>query len=262
MKRWRGAGVLAALSAAVSAIALSACGSDGSASTDGGAEAGGGLLYVQSAEEASFSGAGEAMKLTLRGASSVTTAFTDAPRRDAFTLSTVAFSQSFGDRFASGAPNATVSSIEAGVGEFVVELSGPRLPSDRTVVYSVRPIKPRTGLPERTGPVSVFIDADTVTPPLPISGKVLLPDGTGLAGATIETSFEAKECGWSSCSTHREGIAIATTESSGSFAVEEFFPLGEPYTLRASKPGYSADEVTETVQENGTFYEFELTEAP
>lgn len=253
--------VALAVTVCATVVGLAACGSSEPASTESDTEARGGFLYVQSAEEASFSGAGRAMKLTLREASSTTTAFADAPRRDAFTLPTVFFSHSFERRFRSGAPNATVSSIETDVGEFVVELSEPKLTGDRTLVYSVKPIEPRTGLPARTGPVSVFIDADTVTSPVRVSGTVQLPDGSGLAGASIEDVFEEPECGWS-CHETLRSLYVATTDANGDFSVEDSFNISTPYTFRASKPGYTSDEVTKPLREDGTFFEFELAESP
>jgi hypothetical protein len=76
-------------------------------------------------------------------------------------MSTASFVRSFLDFFGGDPPNAGLSSLRVGKGEFTLELSAPRYsPSADTLTYRIRPVgKQGRNLPEKLGPVSLFIDA-------------------------------------------------------------------------------------------------------
>ena len=119
-------------------------------------------LLVQTAEGGGFTGSGQDVTLTLHPVSAVTTAFSDRPERDSGSITTAEFASSFDQAFGEDPPNATISSLERGRGEFTVELSDPRYDeATRTLIYAARPIgADGSDLPGRIGPVSVFIDSD------------------------------------------------------------------------------------------------------
>ena len=118
-------------------------------------------LLVQTAESGGFTGTGQDVTLTLRPVSAVTTVFSDRPERDSGTITTAEFASTFDQAFGDDPPNADVSSLERGRGQFTVELSDPRYDeATRTLTYAARPIgADGSDLPGRIGPVSVFIDS-------------------------------------------------------------------------------------------------------
>ncbi len=119
-------------------------------------------LLVQTADGGGFTGSGQDVTLTLRPVSTVTTVFSDRPARDSGTITTAEFASTFEQAFGDDLPNAAVSSLERGRGQFTVELSDPRYEeATRTLTYAARPIgADGSEFPGRLGPVSVFIDAD------------------------------------------------------------------------------------------------------
>jgi len=116
------------------------------------------LLFVQAARGVSFTGG----QLTLRGVSPTTVFFSDRPKRIAGHVLTRRFLADWGkgvDSFAQDPPNATLSVLGSGsVTDSVLELSNPSLHGE-DLVYDARLL---SGVPpERGGPASLFIDADT-----------------------------------------------------------------------------------------------------
>lgn len=116
------------------------------------------LLFVQAAHGVSFTGG----QLTLRGVSPTTLFFSDRPKRIAGHVLTGRFLADWGkgeDSFAHDPPNATLSVLGGrAVVDAVLELSRPRLHGD-DLVYDARVLAGTP--PERGGPASLFIDADT-----------------------------------------------------------------------------------------------------
>jgi hypothetical protein len=101
---------------------------------------------VQTAEGGGFTGSGADVSLTLRPVSAVTTAFSDRPERDSGSIPTAEFASSFDQAFGDDPPNATVSSLERGRGEFTVELSDPRYEqAARTLTYGRARGPPKQG---------------------------------------------------------------------------------------------------------------------
>jgi hypothetical protein len=116
---------------------------------------------VQSADGATVRQDGGKLTLILHEVSTTTTSFTDRPERKSGAISTASFVRSFLDFFGGDPPNAGLSSLGVGKGEFTLELSAPRYsPSADTLTYRIRPVgKQGRNLPEKLGPVSLFIDA-------------------------------------------------------------------------------------------------------
>jgi hypothetical protein len=116
------------------------------------------LLFVQTAHGVSFAGG----QLTLRRVSPTTLFFSDRPKRITGHVLTRRFLADWGkgdNSFAQDPPNATLSVLgRHAVEDAVLELSRPRLQGD-DLVYDARILAGNP--PERGGPASLFIDADT-----------------------------------------------------------------------------------------------------
>ncbi len=247
-------------------LVLSACSSSDSDSTTTTAKKSEGILFVQTAEKATFARDGKSVKITLSDTSSITTTFTESPERSASEIPTVEFVRTFNSRFPKDKPNATVSSTQSGVGEFVVELSDPKLPSDRTLVYTARLISSSDELPKSTGPVSLFIDPGGLgSPPRlkTISGTVKDDSGEGVSGATVDLILTNKECGWDTCSEVTSGVYVTTTDANGSFSNSAPYNIeANPYTFRASAPNYASSTENVDVGEDGGVLNFTLSRSP
>lgn len=116
----------------------------------------GDFLFVQNARSMSY----EEGKLTLRGVSPVTIFFSDRPERIAgnmLTQSFVPFWSEGKNSFAKDNPNANLSILEPDkfVADIVLTLANPLLRGE-DLSYDVKVLEGR--LPERGGPVSLFID--------------------------------------------------------------------------------------------------------
>ncbi len=203
-------------------------------------------LLVQTAEGGGFSRSGQDVTLTLRSVSAVTTTFSDRPERASGAITTAEFVSTFDRAFGDDPPNATVSSLDRGRGEFTVELSDPRYEeATRTLTYAVRPIDAQgSDLPRQLGRVSVFIDPDTVAPSVTVSGRVIDEAGNGVGDATV--TF-----GEPDSSTGQLQIAgSATTDDSGQYSVSTIglsATLGATLTAIVSRPDGIFSELTETV---------------
>ena len=212
------------------------CGGGGDGSDAGGDERRERDLVVQTAEGGGFADGGQGLTLTLRPVSAVTTTFSERPARDARAISTADFVAGFDRAFGDDPPNATVSSLDRAPGEFVVELSKPRY--DRaasTLTYAARPIGAEpSGLPRRFGPVSVFIDPDTVAPPISVSGVVRDEAGNAVDGATVTFS-------------NVDGPVSATTDDAGAYRVDGLVGGSQTPTATANLPGGPFDELVEVV---------------
>ncbi len=114
------------------------------------------LLFVQSAEGASFSDG----RLTLRRVSPATLFFSDRPQRIAGHVLTRRFIADWGkgaNSFAQDPPNATLSTVGGRhMTDAVLVLSNPRF-RGVNLVYDARVL--RGAPPARGGPTSLFIDA-------------------------------------------------------------------------------------------------------
>lgn len=200
-------------------------------------------LFVQSAESARFRGAGDAdtTVLELLDVSSVTFAFSEEPYRDTGVLPTRFFVETFAERFPGVSPNATVSSLDADVGEFPVALGAPTLSDGGdTVTYPVTPLSPEQALPEETGPVSVFIDPEAGMLPIVIEGTVVASGGFPLPGVTVTVS---------SGSGKGDTLATATTDKDGWYSMNDGFAWGTTYYMTASSDNF--DPVSKTVSLTG-----------
>jgi hypothetical protein len=140
----------------VLALALVGCGGGGEAAESSQAHS----LYVQSANGGTVKSHDGKLTLTLRDVSKTTTTFTDRPERRSGAISTAAFVRSFLDFFGGDPPNADLSSLEVGKGEFTVELRNPRYSRGAdTLTYEIRRVgKEGLKLPQTLGPLSLFID--------------------------------------------------------------------------------------------------------
>ena len=244
-------------------LVLSACSSSDSDSTTTTAKKSEGILFVQTAEKATFARDGKSVKITLSDTSSITTTFTESPERSASEIPTVEFVRTFNSRFPKDKPNATVSSTQSGVGEFVVELSDPKLPSDRTLVYTARLISSSDELPKSTGPVSLFIDPMWLPPLNTLSRTVQNDSGEGVSGATVDQILINNECGWDSCSEKTSGVYVTTTDANGSFSsTAPYNIMANPYTFRASAPNYASSTENVDVGEDGGVLNFTLSRSP
>jgi hypothetical protein len=136
---------------------------EGSESAASGASTGD--LFAQTAGSGTFTKRGERFVLTLQDASRTTTLFSDRPERRSDSITTEDFVAAYADLFAEDPPNATLSSLEQGQGEFTVELLQPRYDERTdTLSYSARPIGAEgTGFPDRFGSASLFIDSGANT---------------------------------------------------------------------------------------------------
>jgi hypothetical protein len=117
-------------------------------------------LAVQTATAGGFALDGDQLVLELTGVGVNTKTFTDRPERDAATMPTQDFVDRFAELFGEVPPNADVSSLEEGVGDFVVELGQPDYDADTaTLRYPVTPIGLEADeYPSEFGPVSILID--------------------------------------------------------------------------------------------------------
>ena len=215
-------------------------------------------LFVQSAESAAFraSDDGSAKLLDLVDVSRVTFTFTEEPYRDTGALPTKLFVESFAQRFPGVSPNATVSSLDAEVGEFPVALGAPALSGDgTTVTYPVTALDPEQQLPATMGPVSVFIDPEFGGSQLVVEGQVSNGDGAPVEGATVSVSGLRSDCDPTLTNCDDDQIlASATTDSNGFFTIIGSFSSGTTYYLVASKTGHT------TTFQTASFPEFENSE--
>ena len=190
------------------------------------------------------------MTLTLRPVSAVTTTFSDRPERDSGTITTAEFVSSFDQAFGDDPPNATVSSLERGRGEFTVELSDPRYEkATRTLTYAVRPIGAEgSNFPGRLGPVSVFIDdATSVT----VHGRVTddCTDAATLPGATVRIT-----------ATDSDSDSVTTiTDSAGDYQVTDTFDQTEPYVVTVTMDGFEPAQKETQFPDSDNELDFVLT---
>ena len=117
-------------------------------------------LYIQSADGGTVTTQGGRMTLTLDDVSGTTTIFTDRPARKSGAISTASFAASFQAFFGNDPPNADLSSLEVGKGEYTVELRNPHYSANSgTLTYEISPVgKEGSKLPRKLGPLSLFID--------------------------------------------------------------------------------------------------------
>lgn len=117
-------------------------------------------LAVQTATGGGFESTDAGLVLVLTGVSPTTETFTDRPDHDARAIPTQQFVDEFSTLFGDELPNADLSSLTEGVGEYVVELGQPDYDATTaTLRYPVRPI----GLdadeyPATFGAASLLID--------------------------------------------------------------------------------------------------------
>ena len=113
------------------------------------------FLFVHSAKGIVY----ENGKMTLKGVSPLTIAFSDRPERIAGHLTTkefIPFWSEGDDSFLKDPPNATVSIFDSGkVAEVVVVLSNPVLTGE-DLAYDIKVLE--GDMPSKGGPTSVFID--------------------------------------------------------------------------------------------------------
>lgn len=147
--------------AATAALAVAGCGGDDADDED--QQEGDGTLFIQSAEGGGFERKGDGLVLTLTGVSPATTTFADRPERVSGTMPTGNFVSGFGFLFGGAEPNASLSSLEYGKGEFVVEISKPRYrPATQTLSYRATPVgRKAKDFPASFGDASLFVDDST-----------------------------------------------------------------------------------------------------
>ena len=147
------------------------------------------------------------------------------------------FVDSFDDRFPQKPPNASLSSLEKGVGEYPMTLHTPTLSADGvTLTYAITPLIPEQQLPRKMGPVSLFIGPDTVTPPVTVSGKVLDNSGNAVSGAVVRVSYTYTSCGLTTCSTQPPIAGSATTDETGRYSITGGCSWGSTYYMSAAAP--------------------------
>lgn len=182
-----------------------------------------GSLFVQSAEGGSFEASKGGTILVLRHVSTITTTFAERPERTSGAILTSQFAGSFKHLVGADPPNAAVSSIVHGRGEFTVELSKPRYnAATRTLTYTARAIgSDGSDLPRRFGPVSIFIDAFPTAvnsggpEPTNMRGRVIDRCGNAVQGAQMQVMARGD-----SPSGQEGHLGTATTTLNGEYEVD------------------------------------------